>query len=261
MLDSDRILDLNEFIHKDSKLFDYHINHIHLTRRYALLLADRLGSNIDPNKLEYIALAHDLFKERALNKKKIFVEWEGLQVPQDINQYVRLNLDILEGLLLDEYFNTDIQLHPQAAAIFLIKEFGINDPEIIYPIIFHSCPIIPVYETLSQQTREAVDIIVLADKLSSNWLKINTRTVKVRTDLDLMVFGLNGREFNYTLGLLVARLISQGNSKEKNSVISTNHYHKRLKDQNPLTMQNISLRKLGGNAIWPKRKSQHWMTP
>lgn len=77
--------------------------------------------------------------------------------------------------------------------------------------MFHSCPIMSIYSTLNYRTRTMVDIISLSDKLSSNYLRINYKEKnEVSIDLDLAVFGADGKEFNYTLGLLIARLISQG---------------------------------------------------
>jgi len=256
-----RLLDLNEFIHNGTELFNYHMNHIDLVRRYATLLNRKLLVNINIRKLEYIALAHDLFKERSLNKEHISVNWRGHQVPQDTNRYVRLNLQVLEEYGLDEYFNTDVQLHPLAAGIFLIKEFGINDKEILYPIMFHSCPIITIYERLDLRTRYMIDIVMLSDKLSSNYLKINNRNKKVRIDLDKAVFGALGNELNYTMGLFLARLISQGESKGEHGILATEYYHKRLNESNPLIPKKYSLRGLGGSCTWPKRNSQAWKMP
>jgi len=258
-VENKRLLDLNSFIHRGTELFEYHMNHIYLTRNYATLLSHKLNANIDIKKLEYISLAHDLFKERSLGKKKTFVNWDGFQVPLDINRYVRLNLDVLEKYGMDMYFNTDVQLHSLTAGIFLVKEFGITDPSVIYPIMFHSCPIIPVYETLDTRIQEIVDIIMLADKLSSNYLKINYRDMRARVDLDKIVFGVSGNEFNYTLGLYISRLLAQGASKEEQSVLSTQYYHKRLSEVNPLISRNYSVRRLGGYVAWPLRKSsQVW---
>jgi HD superfamily phosphohydrolase YqeK len=251
------LLELNEFIHCENELFEYHMEHIKLVRRYSLLLAKRLHANVDLKKLEYAALAHDLFKERSLDPSKDgLVLWENHQIPQDLNKYVRSNLPILENFKLDDYFNTDVQLHPLSAGIFLYTEFGIKDPEILYPVMFHSCPIIDVYRDIPYRVRTMVDIMTLADKLSSNYLRINMREHEVRIDLDQAVFGSNGREFNYSLGLFLARLISQGKSKEEQSQISTEYYYKRLVAMNPIISKSYSIKKIGGNTKWPKRKSQ-----
>lgn len=256
------LIDLNSFIHSDSKMFDYHMRHIRLVRRYAMLLNKKLGGRMSNRKLSYIALSHDIFKERSLNQERDGnVIWNNHNIPQDTNRYVRMNLHVLEEYGLDEYFNTDVQFHSLAAGIFLRSEFGITDKEILYPVFFHSCPIIPVYEQLDPRLKAMIDVIMLADKLSSNYLRINYRQSLVRIDLDQAVFGANGREFNYTLGLFIARLIGQGKSEEKQSNISTEYYYKRLCDQNPIISKNINIKKLGGNGVWPKRKSQALMMP
>ncbi len=248
------LLNLNKFIHHNNKMFDYHMKHITLVRRYALINNRLLNAHIDERKLSFIALAHDLFKERSLDPNKM-ITWRGIKIPQDTNRYVRSNLNILEDYDLDDYFNTDVQYHALSAGIFIIKEFNIKDTEILYPIFFHSCPIISVYQKLSKRIQTMVDIIMLSDKLSSNYLRINFRQVEVRIDLDQAVFGPSGYEFNYTLGLFIARLISQGNSKETQSKISTEYYYNKLCEMNPLISKDYSIKKLGGAKIWPKRKS------
>lgn len=253
------LLDLNRTIHSSSKnRFEYHMKHIQLVQKYALLLNQRLHANLNNRKLSYISLAHDLFKEHGLDPERNLI-WRGHIIPQDNIRYVRTNLDLLEEYDLDEYFNTDIQYHALAAGIFLIKEFGINDPEILYPIFFHSCPIISVYKSLNPKTQLMVDIITLADKLSSNWLRINFKKVPVRIDLDLTIFGSSGKEFNYTLGLFLARLISQGKSTEKQSIISTDYYFQRLHNINPIISKEYTIKMLGGNKLWQPRKSQAFL--
>lgn len=252
------IADLNNFIHRKSSSYRYHINHIHIANKYAILINKKLGNILDNRKLEYIALSHDLLKERSLDPT-IKVKWKDYDIPQDINRYVRLNLNILEKFNLDDYFNTDVQLHALAAGIFLNKEFGINDKEILYPVMFHSCPIISVYDTLSSREKMFVDIMMLSDKLSSNYLRINMKESSVRVDLDQIVFGKNGNEFNFTLGLYIARLISQGKSKEEQSVLATDYYFKRLQESNPLIREKYNIKDLGGAKLWPKRKSRPWM--
>lgn len=258
-LESKMLLDLNTCIHKENKLFDYHMKHIRLVRRYAMVLNHRLNSHISTEKLSYIALSHDIFKERSLDLTKDgTIDWNGHNIPQDTTRYVRTNLHVLEEYGLDEYFNTDVQYHALAAGIFLRTEFGITDEEILYPVFFHSCPIIPVYEKLSEKLRMIIDVTMLADKLSSNYLRINYRNSSVRIDLDQTVFGTTGNEFNYTLGLFMSRLIGQGKSNEAQSTLSTEYFYKRLCDQNPIISKNYNIKRLGGNELWPRRKSQVW---
>jgi len=213
----------------------------------------------DRIKLTNISYIHDLFKEKYMKKIMVpeleHLNFDNKEIPRDLNKYVRMNLNILEPFGLDDYFNSDIQLHPLAAVIFLAKEYGITDPQIIYPIAFHSCPIIPIYKKLDSVTNMMIDIVMLADKLSSNHLKIQ-RGEEVRVDLDRMVFGEDDREFNYSLGLYVARLLSQGDSKEENSIEATKYYYNGLKELNPLIQNEINIKTLGGQRLWPKRKSR-----
>lgn len=255
-LESKMLIDLNKNIQGDSKQIEYHMKHIELVKKYAVILNNRLCLHIDNRKLSYVAYAHDLLKERGLNPNT-HKSWKDHEIPQDLNRYIRTHLNVLENFGLEDYFNTDIQQHPLAAGIFLYEELGIRDLEILYPVMFHSCPIIPIYETLDKRIQNIIDIIMLSDKLSSNYLRINMKNSEVRVDLDQVVFGSTGRELNYTLGLFLARLISQGNSQEINSIKSTEYYHKKLMDDNPLIGSKIdSLKKIGGNKVWPVRKSK-----
>jgi hypothetical protein len=100
-----------------------------------------------------------------------------------------------------------------------------------------------------------IDIIVLADKLSSNYLKINYLHSEVRVDLDQVVFGSSGRELNYSLGLYLARVIGNGKCEEKHGLESILYYYNRLKIDNPFISQ-ITFKDLGGNRQWPERKSK-----
>ena len=256
--ESKMIYDLNKYIHKKSKQFEYHMKHIQLVQKYASIINERLGNPVSYRKLTYAAFAHDLFKERGLDPNREVI-WKEIIIPQDNIRYVRTNLDILEKYQLDDYFNSSLQYHSLAAGIFLIKELHLDDKEILYPVFFHSCIIVDIYNRLSHKTRTMVDIIMLADKLSSNYLKINLNESPVRIDLDRCVFGLNGREFNYSLGLFLARLISQGKSTEENSVEATEFYFERLNRTNPLISKEYSIKMLGGNKKWEKRKSQALM--
>jgi len=253
--ESEMLLELNRVIQSiNVEKFGYHMQHIQMARKYLFLLNKKLEVHVSKHKLSYIALSHDLFKERGLDPKRE-LEWCGHKIPQDNNRYVRENLDILAEYGLDDYFNTDVQYHALAAGIFLRKEFGITDPEILYPVFFHSCPIISIYETLSRRVQTLVDMMLLADKLSSNWLRINVNEVEVRIDLDKVVFGPTGKEFNYTLGVFLARLIGQGKSEEEQSNTATAFYYKRLCEVNPLICKSYSVKKLGGNQKWEKRSS------
>ena len=251
------LMELNQFTREDCSpsFAEYNMKHCSLLEQYALLLAEKLEVDVDPIIIKYVAWSHDLLKEKSLSKDQEYKYFRDFKVPQDINRYIRTNMDLLESFKLDLYFNSDIQLHSQAAAIFLYHEFKVNDERVLYPVFFHSCPIISVYETLSYELQTLVDITMLADKLSSNYLRINYNGIKVPVNLETCVFGSDGSEFNYSLGLLLARMIGQGNSKEVNSIKATEFYFKRASEINPLLKENFSFERKGVYKLWPKRKS------
>ena len=250
-----QLVEINQFTRNDCKegWLQYNMRHCSLMHQYASILVERLHYEVDDHVLQLIAWSHDLFKEKVLDKKQEYKEFDNIKLPQDINRYIRTNMSILEKYNTDMYFNSDIQLHPQAASIFLYQTYDISEPLIIYPILFHSCPIMKVYHTLDENIRTLVDIIVLADKLSSNYLRIHSNKTTL-FNLEQIVFGVDTNEFNFSLGLLVARLIAQGKSTEANSLESTAHYYARAKEINPLLMASSNLLK-GKPKLWPKRKS------
>lgn len=251
------LIEINKFIHIGKKKSDYHFQHIKLVDKYAKLLNKKLGYHLNTRKLTFVALMHDMLKERSLDPKMDGdIVWNNHQIPQDLNRYVRMHIDVLDEFEMGDYFNTDAPLHALAAGIWVYEELGIKDPEIIYPIMFHSCPIIAIYENLPVRIQRMVDVIMLADKLSSNYLNINLLESNVKVDLDLLVFGKIGNEFNYTLGLYVARLIAMGKSNEAQSKEASEYYFKRLSDVNPLISKSYISKQLGVNKKWPKRKSQ-----
>lgn len=249
---------LAALIHENTPEGDYHMAHLYMVSRYACYLNDRLGFGLDSDVLTFIAYAHDLLKERSLDPKvKGTIVLAKHEIPQDTRKYVRLNLDILDEYGIGDYFNTSMQYHSLAAGIFVHRELGERDPNILYPIFFHSCPIVSVYETLDQTTQRYVDVIMLADKLSSNYLKIHVRRCKSKLDLDLAVFGPDQSELNYSLGLVLARLITHGNSKEKQGILATKMYYDRLKSMYPaIPSVDDMYKSLGGQRKWPKRRNQ-----
>ena len=248
---------LNQFIYRDPATAAYHQNHIDLTERYAQLLNQKLGNPVDAESLRIIAEGHDLLKEKGLTYENP-ISWYGHHIPNDLTKYVRMNLDVLDRFDLGDYFNTDVGYHAMAAVIFLVKELHVERPEILYPIAFHSCPILPLYKTLPTDIQTRIDITVLADKLSSNWLRIHQLEFRVKVDLDLLVFGKDRCEFNYTTGLFVARMIGHGSSHEKYGRESMLYYYERAKEQNPFLSKNFSK---GDNKIWPKRDENPLLPP
>ena len=246
------LMNLDEANQKENILFDYHRKHIDLVYEYSLIINERLNANLDPIILGSISYAHDIFKESGLDVN-VEKKFQDTIIPQDIKKYVSDNKSILNEYGMEEYIDSFIY-HAMASAIFLIKELKITDKNIIYGILFHSCPIIPIYETLDEETKMYVDVITLADKLSSNYLKINAG-MKVRCYLERMVFGEEGNEFNYTLGLFLARMISKGKDKDHINEESLKYYKNRVKEIFPF-FPNIKLKDLGDKDKWPKQKSK-----
>jgi len=240
-LDFDRLVDTLNRLYGDRD--PVRIEHLELTASFSERLSGHFGDVLDQAdryKLRYASMGHDLLKGKFLSdSSQAEVTLNNVVVPVDLNRYVRLNLPTLEPFQLDDYFNTDIQLHALAAGIYLIMEFGITDTRILYPIFFHSCPILSVYEQLDDTTRLMVDLVTLADKLSSNHIK-RKQSRPVPLNLELSVFGESNNEFNFTQGLLLARLLGQGRSTEKHSREMSEHYYQRLVSLNPF------LGKLGG---------------
>lgn len=246
------IWDLNSFVYDGAKWHDYHMEHIRVVKDYALILNRRLGLGLSSKKLSFAALAHDTLKESGLHPDGPTREWNGYPIPEDDVRYVRTNLDVLEEYGLDDYFNSSCQYHALASGIFLRKELGIRDPAILYPVFFHSCPIISIYEKLPYRTRQYIDIIMLSDKLSSSYLKMNmNENHSAVADLDMAVFGSSGNELNYSLGLYLARLISQGKCQEEQGLIATEYYYKKLCATNPLITDKEVKKK-----VWQPRRSQ-----
>lgn len=245
------ILSLDKYIHSrnGSDYSEYHIRHIEYTKQYAMILNERLGFEINSKKLSYAAYAHDLLKEKGLTNTPD--KYKKYPIPGDALGYVRTNLNVLAKYGMEDYFNSSAQYHPLAAAIFLDKELGINDPMIIYPIMFHSCPIMEVYKTLPVKIQNAIDIILLSDKLSSNYLRINYNHSPVKVDLEQLVFGTNGNELHYNLGLYIIRLISEKLS-DNYAKEALKYYENRFNDSMPITFKKIQL---GGSKLWPERKS------
>lgn len=230
--------EMTKLIHNDSDRAEYQLDHVRLVAKYIIELSAKFKIFLPYDTVQFIAYGHDLLKDKFFDKKLntvMLATSDGIMVniPQNLNWYVRANMDILEKYKLEDYFNSDCQLHALASGIFCDKFFHIHNPKIIYPIIFHSCPIISVYETLSPDIQQIIQIVMLADKLSSNTLKKNMGR-DILCDLQRVVFGKDGREFNFSLGLYMARLIASGNNPGKESAKATSYFYQVLKETNPL---------------------------
>lgn len=230
--------ELTKLIHGGSERAQYQLDHVRLVSHYFILLSKKLNVSVPYDTVRFISYGHDLLKDKFFDNKLNTIEvttsaGKTIKIPQNLNWYVRTNLDILEIYKLDDHFNSDCQLHALGSGIFCHKRLHITDPDIIYPILFHSCPIIEVYETLPDKTRILVDIMILADKLSSNKLKKDMGK-NILYDLEKAVFGESGKEFNFTLGVYLARIIGSGNNPGKESIKANEYFYEVLKKSNPL---------------------------
>ena len=246
------LIEIDELNQKESLFYIYHKKHIDLVCEYALIINEKLNANLNPLTLAMVSYAHDIFKESALNKDRV-VLYNDKEIPQDLRKYIDENKSVLSEYGMDDYTDNFVN-HAMASAIFIIKELNIADKNVIYPVLFHSCPIISIYKTLDKETQTYVDIIQLADKLSSNYLKLNNGK-KVRCFLEEIVFGKDNEEFNYTIGLFLARLISKGKDEQKFQKESLDYYEKRVKDKIPF-FKFTKLKDLGEKKIWENQKSK-----
>lgn len=236
------ILKLNDEMRKGCKWHDTHMQHIKLVKDYATYINKLLGNPVNRHKLGFAALAHDTLKENYKEKTQVI---DDIFIPGSCEEYVRNNIDIITKYVPYEYLWTNLQFHATGGATFLHKELGITDPEIIYPVLFHSLPVIEVYKNLDPKIQTMIDIMVLSDKLSSNWVRINMMDEEVRCDIDRIVFGPDGNEFNYMLGIYVARLIGSSSEPDYVDDACTLYYWHRLHEQNPLIKMNLRKKILG----------------
>lgn len=252
-LNVDVLKDMDAFISKENIWREYHKKHIHLVYEYAKVLNERLGNKLDNNKLQLSAYAHDILKESSLViSKDGTVFYEDINIPQDLRKYIKDNKEITDSFGLPENINNEAMFHGIAISILMKKEFGIDDMNILYPIIFHSCIIVDIYEKLSEETQLYIDAIRLADKLSSNYLKLNAGK-KVRCFIEDMVFGPNN-DFNFTIGVYIARLIG-GTSDNELDKKAIKFEYDRVRKIYPFI--DIKKKKeLGEKKLWEKRNSK-----
>ena len=247
------LIDLGKFTREEcgEELQRYHFDHCEKLMKYGNDIMVRLGILEYRNELEIVAYAHDLFKRYSLREND--VEWNGKIIPQNIPKYIDENRFVLDKFGLNMIRSDNFSNHPIAAGIFLYKEFTVDDPKIIYPVFFHSCPIISIYKKLDKALRNFIDVILLADKMSANVLCRGIKKWHSKVDMELVLYGENHKEFNYTNALLTAKILGQCGSKDKFSVESTKHYYKRAARINPALDKNSIL--LGRKKPWKFNKA------
>ena len=236
--------------HCSQELKQYHKDHCRKLIEYGNDIFAHLGIHDCRWELELIAYGHDLFKKYSLDRGEL--ELEGIKIPYDTKKYIDENKDVLEKFGLSMIDSENFSKHPTAAGIFLYKELGIEDPALIYPVFFHSCPVVSVYRELDERTRTLVDVVMLADKLSANSLTRDFKKWHKKVNMDLCLYGETGREFNYTNALLTAKILGQAGSKDVISVESVRYYYYRACEQNPALDKYSRL--LGGKKPWKLKK-------
>jgi len=228
------LIDTNILLHRHEEEFNYHIIHCYLMESYMNLIADKYDKyNFDKSLFPIIAFGHDLLKDRE-NKFSTF--------------YQKNTSNRKRFFLSDSMYNS-LSTHAYRSAEFLSNyPFNVTEGKILFPILFHSIPIIDVMiKYLSPATREYINLTMLCDKLSSNYWRI-TNGIKTWCDLDKIVFGDNGDELNYNKGLYYARLLNGIKYKNKYS-IQAEEYYRKLYDPSV----NI---KLEEKKLWEKRNNQ-----
>ena len=253
-MENSKILkELNDKWYKDLRSHKYHMAHLELFKRYAFEINSRMGNPFDQEDLSMIAYAHDLFKD---DHKDVQYTNNG----EDIFMTKEVICHKYEKSL--EYFGfkkkekTVLSAHAKCAALFVMncQELEGYNKDILYPIIFHSLPILRLYRDLTAEIQRLIDITVLADKCSSNYLKIQ-QYVPVHFRLEDILFGVDGSEFNFSAALFAARLIgSEGYNDEFNKDMNT-FYLNRLNKINPFIVDKTTIKEYGRKKIWERKQS------
>lgn len=245
----------NRKLNCDYKDINYHMQHIKLVKEYALILNKRLNAKLNTQFLTKAALMHDILKEHGLDKNlegKVY--YNGRYIPQDLKKYISNNEILIEKLKLKDYIGK-VTDHALSGALWVYNELKIKSEDILYPMIFHSCPIMEIYHQLTPKSQTYIDVIMLADKLSSNYLRIQMG-VEVKVNLEKIVFGESGNEFNYSLGLYTARLIGTSKAEKDHEIKALDFYLDRLKNINPFISKKSHLKLIKEKKLWPKEKSK-----
>ena len=253
-MENSKILkELNEKWYSDLRTHKYHMAHLELFKRYAFEINLRLGHPFQEEDLATIAYAHDLFKDDN-PKVKYTNHGEDILVTKESIQKKYGNSIEYFGFKKKE--KSVLSEHAKCAALFVMncEELSDYNKDILYPIIFHSLPILRVYQDLTQEIQLMVDITVVVDKCSSNYLKIQ-QYVPCYFRMEDILFGADGKEFNFSAALFAARLIgSEKYSDEVNKDINT-FYLNRLNRINPFIMDKIHIKEYGRKKIWERKPS------
>ena len=227
--------------------------HLELFKMYAFEINLRLGSPFSQEDLATIAYAHDIFKDDnhrvqyTNNGEDIFVTKEDI-----LSRYG----SSIEYFGFKKGEKAALSEHAKCAALFIMncEEIVDYNKDILYPIIFHSLPILRVYRDLTREIQLMIDLTVVADKCSSNYLRIQ-QYVPCNFRMDDILFGMDGKEFNFTTALFAARLIgSEGYNDDFNKDINTFYLH-RLNRINPFVINKLNIKDYGRKKIWERKQS------
>lgn len=178
---------------------------------------------IDIDTLTCAAYAHDLCKNLVTNEDEFIFNYDGVdyKIPTDARSYVRKNIDVLTEFNLDFYFNSDAGYHGLAAGIWLVKTFNreLLSDELLYSVMMHTCPIIDIYNTLTEKTKACINLLIIADKLDKSK---RSHIAYQKYDLSKILFGLDNRQFNESLALFTIRYLEA--DKKRDGIEARNAY-------------------------------------
>lgn len=206
-----KAIKLNKKIHKNSAKYKYHMNHIIRAATYGAEINAKLDFPVERNKLNFALLMHDILKGS--------VSAEYMDDNDKKSDYIKDNYNILNKLNLYQYWKK-MSKHAVAGGIFvynLLKESNNLDgnEDIVRAIMFHSYPIVAVYKNLNKSNRIMIDIVVLADKLSSNWIKINDPSEESpKYYLEEELYGKDKKQIKFDYALVKAREIGMGDPEK-----------------------------------------------
>lgn len=229
------LINMNIYLHIYEDKFYYHIKHCWLMEKFMNIIASKDTSfNYNRELLPIIAWSHDLLKDREDKFSKFYKE----------------NKNNLKRFHLTEEMYKSISPHGYRAAEFLSNyPFNITDGKILFSVLFHSVPIIDVIENiLTESTRKYVDLTLLCDKLSSNYLRIHEGE-KVLADIGKEVFGDNYDKLDIYRGLYIIRLFAKIIDKKNNEYDkqATEYYRKKWNEKYTIV--------LGEVKEWEKREN------
>jgi len=193
------------------------------------VVSEKIDYKFDKKLFPIIAWSHDLLKDRENSFSKFYQE----------------NKNNIKRFHLTNEMRKALSEHAYRSAEFLSNyPFNITDGKILYSILFHSSPIIEIMNNvLSKDTKEYVNLTILCDKLSSNYLRI-INNEETYFNLVNTLFGENLDEFNYDDGLyLISTFNNIYNNKYSKEVVE---YYK--------SKSKLSITRIEELKLWPRNE-------